>query len=156
MVDQTSVRGPNGKPEAPARAFGRNVSDFAHDFTALAELQLKLFSVDMTQTVQHLRLPTILAVIAGVLALGTIPVILLGIGYLFVEYAAFSEAWAFLLTALLSLIVVAILLGIAYARFRGSMSILNRSRDEFVRNVNWIKTVLQHPRATPTDTVHTP
>jgi len=156
MADQTSVRDHNGKPEAPARAIGRNVSEFAHDFTALADLQLKLLSVDMKQAMRRLRLPTILAIVAGALALGTIPVILLGIGYLFIEYAELSVAWSFLLTALLSLIVVAILLGVAYARIRGSMSILNRSRDEFIRNVNWIKMVLQHPRSAPTETVRTP
>ncbi len=150
MADQTTLRNCNGSTEAPARAIGRNVSGFAHDLSALADLQFRLLSLDLKQALSRLTMPVVLAVSAAALLLGCLPVLLLGLGWLLVEYADWMVSWSFLLVAGCAILLAGAMLGLAYSRVRHSFDTLNRSRDEFVRNVNWLKSVMQHPHATPT------
>lgn len=159
MANQTSVAGSsvaghNGA-EAPARAISRNVSDFAHDISTLADLQWQLASVDLKQALRKLTLPAILLVAAIGLILGAIPVMFLGVGYLLVEYTELSVGWACLVAALGGLIVAGLFAAIGYVRLTHSFDVLHRSREELARNFNWIKSVLQHPRRVPPEPVRT-
>lgn len=151
MADQTPLNDRNGRPEPPAAAIRRNVSDFAHDVSALADLQWKLLAVDLRTSRERLLPALFLAAASALLFLAALPVLLLGGGRLLAEWTDLSLGAAYLLTAAGTLVVAAILGAIAYARFKGSLDLLQRSRAELQSNFQWIKSALQKQQA-PSET----
>lgn len=153
MVDQAKV---NGRGESsPASGVGENVADLTHDLLALAELQFQLLLVDLREGGSHSKLPLALIAAGALLALGTVPVALLGIGWLLVNLAELSQGVAFLVTAAGALLLAGLLAWWGYSRLRGAMSLLTRSRGEFAANIHWIKQALK--QRTPThEEAHSP
>jgi uncharacterized membrane protein YqjE len=149
MVDQTTtrIRGGNGPAPKPAEAMTRNIAGFGHDIVALTELQLELLGVDLRESVGKTIVPTGLLLFAGMLALGCFPVALIAMSYLLIGWGL-PFAGAFGLSALVGLIVAGIVLYVGVRRFQHSLDALQRSRDEFSRNLTWIKNVLKQSRRT--------
>jgi hypothetical protein len=78
------------------------------------------------------------------LLLGTIPVALFSLAYLFVEQLEWSQALALAIAALVGLALAAIVGGTAWAIVRAGLVSLERSREEFSRNIDWLKTALRN------------
>jgi uncharacterized membrane protein YqjE len=153
MVDQTPIAPEDGAAEAPARAFTRHASGFARDVSTLADLQLKLFSSDLQETLSRMAVPLFLVVASSVMAAAALPLILVGFAFLIVYYADWAIAWSMLVIAVGTTLVAAITGAIAYRSLRRSVKALDRSKQELLRNVNWIKMVLRHPQGVPPEPV---
>lgn len=147
MSHQTQMNGrSNGQPAGAG--FRANVAGLLHDGITLAELQTQLVGIDLQETWQ--RSVRCLAVIAGsaILALGTVPLLLLSIGWLLVNRAGWTEEIAFFVVAVAGLLIAGLGGGIGWIKLRSAVTVLSRSKDELTSNVRWVKDALQE-RAAP-------
>ena len=150
MSGQTTMNGRHSV-ESPAAGVGRNVAGLTHDLISLAELQTQLVMVDVREGTAKCLLPIALMVGAVLLALGTMPVVLLGIGWALVNLAGFSEGGAFLLVSVLALAVAAGSGWWSVRKLQSAWSVLSRSRQELSENIRWIKRALKNQH-TPAET----
>jgi len=152
MADQAAVRhggAGNGTarlgPEAAARGVVGNIAELGNDVATLAELQAKLTLIDLKEGTSRALIPTIVAAIAAVLALSSVPVALIGLAFLLARaLGRDQEGWAFLIVAGSTLILAGVAAAIAALRLGRSFESLRRSREELTRNLAWIRTVLVH------------
>lgn len=165
MADQASLRGAgprptvggiNGKSAADGRSAGGangnangngsgvvgSVAELGNNVLTLAELQTRLAAADLKACVNDALFP--LAVIAGAaaLAVGAVPVVLLGVAELLAWALSIRPAWAMLITGLVALGVAGILVFAFLRALTGSLSVFQRSREELTRNIAWVRTVL--------------
>jgi uncharacterized membrane protein YqjE len=140
MVDQETVNPASGRSAA---RFGRNITGFAHDLATLAELQLRLFSVDLRDATRAAAPSAAILGIALIVGLGATPIILAAVAMALVEVAGWSYTAAFAAVAVCSVLVAA---GLGYAGWRKlgtALRTLQRARDELVETVRWIKDSLK-------------
>jgi len=121
-----------------------NIAGFAGDVATLAELQAKLASHDLKESLSHATIPAGALIGGGVLALGSIPVLLIGIGELLGPMVGLSHGGAMLVIAILTLVLAAGMALFALPALKRSFASFQRSREELVRNIAWIKTVLTY------------
>jgi hypothetical protein len=139
MAYQTSM---NGMRFRHAEGMLTNVGEFVGDFSSLAELQLKLAEVDAKETLQRASMPTVGLVIVAAVLMGTVPVLLIGLGFVLATAMGISQGAALLIVGLIVAALAAVLGWFALVAFLKSFESFRRSREEFVRNVNWIRSVL--------------
>jgi Putative Actinobacterial Holin-X, holin superfamily III len=142
MLDQTTMNG-RRVDGSPAAGFGRNLAGLMHDLVCLGELQCQLFALDVRESVSRSVVPIGLIIAALLLALGTVPVVLAGIGWALVNLADLSPGAAFLIVSLISLVLVAGALWWSLRRIRSALASFHRSRQELQDNVRWIKDALK-------------
>jgi hypothetical protein len=136
MIRQTTE-----STETPGRGVGQGVSEVFHDIVSLTELQGELLKVDAKEAAGRVLAPLVLFAAAGALALGTIPVLLLLMASALL--AAGLALWLALLIAVVIGFVAAALIALAGREMlRRPFRAFQRSRDEFVRNVDWLKRTL--------------
>jgi hypothetical protein len=140
----------NGKSAAP-RAVVENLGEFVHDVMTLSELQAKLLVADLKDFRSGAIMPAGLMALAAIVALGSVPVLLMGIAWMLVDYNVLSTGWAFLAATAIGLIAATVLGGVGWLLFRRQLSALERSQVELERNITWIKSVLKHSGRTTRD-----
>ena len=148
MDDQTKVDGGqvNGAPEGMVGS----IAEFGNDVTSLAELQLKLAAQDFKEVKAKALLPLSLVVAGLVVLLASVPVAIGGLALLVAQVLSISIGGALLLTAVVLMILTGALVAFAGRRLAASFAGFRRSREELIRNVNWIRTVLLYSgRAVP-------
>ena len=133
----------NGRHRTQMPDVAGSVSGLTHDVIELAELQTQLFMLDLKKSTQKTRTCLILAVIAVCLLLASLPVALVALAELFVEQLAWSRAAALGVATLVGLVLAGIFAGAAYGIVRNGLISIQRSRDEFNRNIAWIKSTLK-------------
>jgi uncharacterized membrane protein YqjE len=121
-----------------------NIAGLGSDVASLVELQAKLAALDMKESVERVVLPLVIAGAAAVLALGAVPVGLLGVAWLLAQSLGIQVGWAMLLTALLSAVVAGIVAFFSVPKLSRSFQPMRRSHEELTRNVAWLRTVLMH------------
>lgn len=143
MADQTHMNG-TSRPTTPAQGVMHNMLEFVSDVLTLGELQAKLFAEDGRVGLKQLVVP-VLAFIAGVtILLSCVPIALVTIALLLVEFAAFTAAQAFLIS-LAGGIVFGLVIAVAAALYlRKGSTMFDRSFRECDANVRWVKGVLGH------------
>jgi uncharacterized membrane protein YqjE len=153
MVNQATVR-----PGAPARGNDEgngqgvvgSIAELGNDIATLAELQAKLAALDLKESTRRVVAPLVAISVGLALALGCIPVALIGVAFLLMEVLNLTTGWAMLLTAALALVAAAIVAALAAMALRSSFEPFRRSREELTRNIAWVRTVLVHSgRASP-------
>ncbi|MFO0909368.1 MAG: phage holin family protein [Isosphaeraceae bacterium] len=126
------------------------LTDFGNDVFTLAELQARLVVLDLKECVSRATVPSIVLVGAVMLALGAVPVALLGIAELLATTLGIRAGWAMLLVAFSAILLAGVVLAAFSRRLTGSVQSFRRSTEEFVRNIAWIRTVVLHSgRGTP-------
>ena len=100
MVDQTSVNGrvAAGVPGSSSVGFD-GVAEFVDDLASLAELQARLAAVDFRDAARKSAIPIVLTVAGLALIVASVPVALLGAGWLIASALKIHQGWAMLLTA---------------------------------------------------------
>jgi len=152
MVGETTMNQRNGSPTAPPNGstsppneVAQDVGDLTRDVMSLAELQFELFGNDCREGLKGLLPPCALLLLAGLVAAGTVPVVLICIAELLAQAAGLSRAAAFSIAALGGFIAVAALGVVGWYRIRGVGRVFQRSREELTRNMTWIKNALKRP-----------
>jgi hypothetical protein len=148
MGHQTKINEPNGAPVTASRALARNVGEFAHDALTLAELQARLFVADVQECGRRALVPGLVLICGAALGLACVPVALTAMALLLAQYFEMSFALAFLIAALAGAAASALLCAIGCIQVRRRMAVLGRSQEELVRNLRWIKKVLERSRIT--------
>jgi hypothetical protein len=140
----------NGRSAAP-RAVMENLGEFVHDVVTLSELQAKLLVADLKDFRSGATIPAGLMALAAIVTLGTMPVLLMGVAWMLVNYAGWAEGWAFLAAAAIGLVTAAVVGAVGWLLFRRQWAALERSQVELERNITWIKSVLKHSGRTTRD-----
>jgi uncharacterized membrane protein YqjE len=138
----------NGRVREKEPNVATSMSDLTHDVIELAELQTQLFALDVKSTTRKTRTALILAVVGICLLLGSIPIGLMAIAYMFIERLAWSHAAGLAVAMLIGLAISGGFLGAGYAQITKGMGAMKRSRDELSRNIAWIKSSLRSQRHT--------
>jgi uncharacterized membrane protein YqjE len=148
MDDQTKVNERNGSPQPAPKALARDVREFAHDVFILAELQAELFVADMRECGQRVLVPGLVLLGGVALGLACFPIALAALALLLVQVFETSYAVGFLLAFVTGAVVSSLLCVIGWLKLRARVAVLQRSRQELVRNLRWIKKVLVRSRIT--------
>lgn len=152
MVAKTPVNTTNGSSGTGAKSDGRgsapqamarNTGELLGDAMTLAELQGKLFLVDVQDDLRRLIMPVALLGTGVVLALTCLPIAMVTIALGLVAGAELAPWLAFLITlgGGLAIALLLILAGIWY--FRHGLTFLNRSRAEWDQNIRWFKSLVR-------------
>jgi hypothetical protein len=155
MADQTTLKsrgegnGRGARTDEKGESLVGGISDFAENVATLLELQAELFMHDLKECIARATLPLIFVVIGLVLMLASLPVVLGGLALVLATALKIGIGAALLLTGLVVLVVSGLIAYTAWLRFRPSFDSFRRSREELVRNLNWIRTVLVHSGRTP-------
>jgi Putative Actinobacterial Holin-X, holin superfamily III len=158
MADQATLKGANG-PMSDTRS-GRltsggpgdqspgavmsNVAGFGENLLTLTELQARLATIEIRQNVESAKTPGTFLVGASVLAVVGLPVFLVGIAELLVSELAFKRGYALLMIAGCAIAIATLLAGVGLASLRNTRFGFPLTSEELSRNVQWIRTVLQH------------
>mgnify|MGYP002623005637 CR=1 FL=1 len=148
MVRQAQInQGANGRA-ATQDGLGHGFSELLGDAATLAKLQLRLLQADLQQAIRNIVLPTVVAVFAAVVATCTIPVALIGLGYL-VSNTGLPLSWALLLVAGAVAVFGILAVLLAARKLRRSFVVFQRSQAEFVKNVQWCQQAVKRARHPP-------
>jgi hypothetical protein len=121
-----------------------NIADFGNDIATLAELQAKLTLLDTKEAVAKATTPLSFLGAGLVLALASIPVILIGLADLIARSANMPSGVAQLIVGLAALGLAGVACLVGWKGSTASLASFRRSSEEFTRNVSWIRTVLVH------------
>ena len=145
MVGETQMNLRNGSTPTPPNGVAEDMGELTRDVVSLAELQVELFRNDCREGVKGLLIPVTLLLVAGTVAVGTVPMALLVMTEVLVQTAGLSRAAAFAIAALSGFIVAVALGVVGWFHIRKVGRIFERSREELTRNVTWIKDALKPP-----------
>ncbi len=133
---------PDGR-ESPAAAVRHGVAGVLHDALTLAELQFKLLAIDAQQASRRVVAPLALLGAAGVFGASALPLLLIALAQLLRDQAGWPPALATLTAVGVGVIAAGLLAFFGYLGLRRCLAPLQRSRDEFNRNVAWLKSTLK-------------
>ena len=148
MGHQAKISERNGWPETAPKALARDVGEFAHDVLTLAELQVQLFVADVRECGQREFIQSLVLLCGAALGLACFPVALTALALLLVEVFGTSYAAGFGLAVAAGAILSALLCVIGWFNVRKRLAVLRRSQQELVRNLRWIKKVIERSRTT--------
>jgi len=121
-----------------------NIAEFGHDVATLAELQAKLAVYDARECVSRATIPLIVVAAASILAVGSVPVILIGLADGIARWAGLSAGTCQLIVGLVALALAGGAAAIAFKASLRSLESFRRTNEELTRNLSWIRTVLVH------------
>ena len=110
----------------------------------LATLQLRLAVCDSKESLQRLTPSLILGTFALLVMPASVGIGLLAAGYWIAGAYSLTLAQAFLLVAIVGLVLSTVSLLIAVRLAKGSFTTFRRSAEELQRNLTWIRTVVKH------------
>ena len=143
MVDQASVNG-RGAARVPGSSSAEfeGVAEFVDDLASLAELQAKLAAVDFRDAARKSAIPIVLTVVGLAVMVASVPVALLGAGWLLASALKIHQGWAMLLTAGAAMALGGLVAGLGGMRLSHSFDSFRRSRKQLWLNLAWVRTVL--------------
>ena len=136
--------------KSPPRAVAHSIADLAHDATVLCELQTKLFKAELDTAGQKVVAPIVMFAVAGILALASVPLLLVCFAYVLVEIAELSHWLSFLAAAGLGIVLAAVIGGIGYLLLKKIGWPFPQSQAELKRNMEWFRGSMR-PQAAPSD-----
>jgi len=143
MVGETTMNLNNESTTAAPNRVVQGMGELMHDIVSLAELQFELVRNDYRAGMKGLLVPVVLLLVAGIVAVGTAPIALLLMAEILIQVAGLSRASAFSI-AVASGFMTAVALGVVgWSQIRGVGRVFRRSREEWIRNLNWIKLALK-------------
>jgi membrane protein implicated in regulation of membrane protease activity len=117
----------------------------------LADLQARLFGSDVQECSRRALVPGLVLLAGAALGLACFPVALAALALLLIQVLGTSYATGFLLTAVVGAVLSALLCAIGWFQVHKRLAVLRRSQQELVRNLRWIKKVLERNRTTRSD-----
>jgi len=154
MVDHASVNG-RGAARVPGSGSAEfeGVAEFVDDLATLAELQAELAVIDFRDCARKAAVPLVLTVVGLTVVVASVPVALLGAGWLLASTLNIHRGWAMLLTSGVAMALAGLVAGLGGRRLSHSFDSFHRSRKQLWLNLAWVRTVLvtsasarSHPR----------
>jgi Putative Actinobacterial Holin-X, holin superfamily III len=165
MADQATMtrwsdakdNGPTAKPNSgavgtpAANAFDpsasgvmNSVAGFGENLLTLAELQARLTAIELRQNIDSLKNGGALFVAGSILAISTLPVVMMGVAEFMVSEFGMKRSYALLITASTAIVIAGACIIIARSWLRKKPFGFPVASEEFARNLNWLRTVLRH------------
>jgi len=141
MVDQTKIK-TESRTNRPVRAIRSRMAALAREALDLIELQARLFAVDIQDCRRQSLAPVATLAVCGGVLLGCVPVLVLGTAELLIASFDLSRPAALLLCAGVPAAFAVTVACFAWKAMAHGVCSLRRSREEFVRNFQWIKSAL--------------
>jgi uncharacterized membrane protein YqjE len=148
MGHQTKLGDQNGSARSASKGLARDVGEFAYDVFTLAELQAQLFVADMQECGQRVRVPGLILLFGMALGVACFPIALAALALIIVEVFGTSYAMGFLIAVVAGAALSTLLCVIGWHQVRDRVAVLGRSQQALVRNLRWIKKVLERSRIT--------
>jgi len=148
MGHQTKVSEQNGSPRIASKGLARDVGEFAYDVLTLGELQAQLLVADVNECGQRVLVPGLVLLCGVALGLTCFPIALAALALLVVQVVGTSYAAGFLIAVVVGAALSALLCVIGWYQVRERVTVLRRSQQALVRNLRWIKKVLERSRIT--------
>ncbi len=124
-----------------------SLGEFTGDVMNLAELQAKLAAVDTKEAVDHATIPIVVLVASASVLLATLPVLFIGLAFVLATALSLNQGVSLLIVGAVFAAIAGVVALIAVRRFVTSFESFRRSREELVRNLSWIRTVIsQSPK----------
>jgi hypothetical protein len=143
MVDQASVNG-LGTARAPGSSSAEfeGVAEFVDDLASLAELQAKLVVLDCKDAARRSAIPIVLTVVGLAVLVASVPVALLGTGWLLAAALNIHQGWAMLLTAGAAMVLGGLVAAVGGRRLIHGLDSFRRSHKQLILNLAWVRAVL--------------
>jgi len=143
MVDEASVNG-RGTARVPGSSSAEfeGVAEFVDDLASLAELQAKLAAADFRDAARKSAVPIVQTVVGLTVVVASVPVALLGAGWLLASTLKIHPGWAMLLTAGAATALGGLVAGVGGMQLSHSFDSFRRSRKQLTLNLAWIRTVV--------------
>ena len=148
MDKQTKVNGRNGASNTDSHGLAWDVGSFANDTLTLTELQTQLLAADVKEFGRQVWAPSLVMLGGLALALACFPIALVTLALGLVQLLETSYFIAFLIVLAVGAISSLLLCLFGWIKIRERAAVLQRSRDELMRNLSWIKRVLTRTRFT--------
>ncbi|TVQ01765.1 MAG: phage holin family protein [Planctomycetaceae bacterium] len=147
MVQQTKVGDRNGVTPNESQGLAQDVGSFASDVFTLTELQSQLVAADTREFARRASVPT-LALLGGLaLGLACTPMALATAALGLVHFLEFSHFTAFLIVVVAGATCGLLMCVVGWKLLRQRAAVLQRSRDELIRNLRWVKRVIMKKRS---------
>jgi protein-S-isoprenylcysteine O-methyltransferase Ste14 len=148
MVDQTTLNRRYARP-THIRA---NLAGLAHDALTLAELQVRLLTVDLRDARRGAGTALALLLAGAILALGCVPLLLIGGARLLVDLADWPASAAYAAVGALAAAVALVLLRLGWRHTTAALATVQRSREELMETLRWLKDSLRPSSDSQIDT----
>jgi hypothetical protein len=140
MASQASVNG--GFRTRRAEGVITNLGELTGDIASLAELQAKLTLIDAKEAATRATWPTAVLVASAAVLVAAVPVLLIGLAFVLARAFGMDQGVVLLIVGVVVAAVAGAIAFLSLREFLHSFESFRRSSEEFVRNVNWIKTIL--------------
>src|SRR5262245_34534188 len=108
----------NGRIHPAEPTVAGSVSSMARDAVELAELQGQLLMCDLKRSGENARISLVLVALGLCVLLSSIPVALMALAQVFINYVGWPPAAGYGVAALIGILIGAVALGMAYYRFK--------------------------------------
>jgi uncharacterized membrane protein YqjE len=146
MGEQTMVAERNGASQSTNNGLAWDVSSFANDAMTLTELQTKLLAADLRECRRRSWVPSLVLLAGLAIGLACFPIAMVTLAIGLVQFLGTSHFTAFLIVLVTGASCSVLLCVISWRRVRQHVAMLQRSRDELVRNLRWMKRVITRYR----------
>ena len=146
MDDQAKIDERNRTSKNASSGFAQGVADFTLDVLTLAELQAQLLAADVQECRQRVLVPGLMLLCGLAVGLACFPVGLTALAFCLVQSYKTSYATGFLTAFIVGAVLGAVLSVLGCLQVKKNLAVLRRSQNELIRNLRWIKKVLDHTR----------
>ncbi len=153
MGHQTKIGEPDGAPDIASKGLAMDIGEFAQNVLTLAELQSQLLAADVREFGRQVFVPGAVLLCGVALALACFPLALVALALWLVEVFAISYAAGFSIALGVGTVASTVMCLMGWHQVHGHVTVLRRSQQELVRNLRWIKKVLERTRITRTNSL---
>jgi Putative Actinobacterial Holin-X, holin superfamily III len=126
-----------------------SVAGFGESLLTLGELQARLTAVEIRQNLESVKNGGALFVTGSILAITSLPVVMVGVAELLVSELGMKRGYALLSAAATAIVIAGACIMVARAWLRKKPFGFPLASEEFARNMNWMRTILRHSGRSP-------
>jgi Putative Actinobacterial Holin-X, holin superfamily III len=121
-----------------------SVAGFGENLLTLGELQARLTAIEVRQNLDSLRNGGALFVTGSILAISSLPVLMVGVAELLVSELGMKRGYALLSAGTTAIVIAGACIVVARSWLRKKPFGFPLAGEEFARNLNWLRTILRH------------
>ena len=121
-----------------------SVAGFGENLLTLAELQTRLTAIEIRQNLDSVKNGGALFVAGSILAIASLPVVMVGLAELLVSELGMKRGYALLSAATTAIVIAIACMVVARSWLRKKPFGFPLASEEFARNMNWLRTILRH------------
>jgi hypothetical protein len=121
-----------------------SVAGFGENLLTLGELQARLTAIEIRQNLDSVKNGGALFVAGSILAIASLPVVMVGLAELLVSELGMKRGYALLSAATTAIVIASACMVVARSWLRKKPFGFPLASEEFARNMNWLRTILRH------------